>query len=368
MTNSVAPPLDAITALDADVLLSPARHPFAIPGGSIRSRPLWTPRLASTLGVHQIDWELEGDGAAESGSLVLKVIVRRTPDQEPPEAALYASGAFRHLPNGLGTPCWYSNADLGMDRTGIWLDLERDDPGIVWDVERFGLAARHLGRLAGSMHPAYREQATKRPPRSFWSDTAYVEETFRAFSTESDNDLARRAWPGAVKHALLELWSGRCAVLERAETLPVMPCHGDAQRRNLFAHREQTVAIDWANVSLAPVGMDIATLVHYALAYFDLDIANAMELERSVLNGYASGLEEAGASIDRDTVWFGFAAQLVFLGLLETGSVLRLASDPASHDRAEAFYGQPLGAIMDRRRAIAGYLLDLGSRMKRKGS
>ncbi len=281
----------------------------------------------------------------------------------PYEAALYASGALDDLPDGLVAPRWHGTIDLGMGRTGIWLDLERDAPDIAWDVERFGLAARHLGRLAGTIHPALLEQARKRPLRSFWSDAAYVEATFRAFANEPDNDLARRAWPDPVKRALLKFWSQRGSVLERVETLPVMPCHGDAQRRNFFAQRDVTVAIDWANFSMAPVGMDMATLVHYALAYFDLDIADAMELERCVLEGYTLGMADVGTSLDRDTVWFGFTAQLVFLGLLETGVVLRLAGDPTSHDRAVAFYNQPVDAILDRRRVIADFLLHVGSRM-----
>lgn len=296
--------------------------------------------------------------------MVLKVIARRAPDKEPSEAALYASGALRRLPTGLDAPRWFRNVDLGMDRTGIWLAVERDAEGIVWDVDRFGLAARHLGRLAGTMHPALLEWARKRPVRGFWNDATYVEKTLRAFTDEPANDLTRRVWPGPVKRALLDLWGQRGSVLERAATLPVMPCHGDAQRRNLFARRDRTVAVDWANFSLAPVGMDIATLVHYALAYFDLDIAEAMDLEQAVLDSYALGMEDEGASIDWDTIWFGYAAQLVFgLGLLETGPVLRLASEPTSHDRAESFYNQPIDAILDRRHAIAGYLLDLGSRV-----
>lgn len=150
-----------------------------------------------------------------------------------------------------------------------------------------------------------------------------------------------------------------------AEALPVTLCHGDAQRRNLFARRDATVAIDWANFSMAPVGMDIVILVHYALAYFDIDSDHAADLEKSVLAGYAQGLADMGASIDRETIWFGYAIQLVYgLGLLETGPELRLAHDPAGRDGAEAFYGQRLGTILDRRAAVASYLVDVGSRIR----
>jgi hypothetical protein len=364
-------PPNGIPTIDPDDVLSAARHQLGMAGGTLRSwrwQSLWTPRLASTSGVYRIDWVIESGGVMLEGSLVLKVLARADPHVEPREADLYASGILDHLPAGLRAPRWHGTVELGLDHIGVWLDVEQDDPDAAWDIERFGIAARHLGRLAGTLQPALLEQAGKRPVRSFWNNTAYIEETLRAFSDAAGNDLVRRAWPEPTRRALLRLWERRGPVLERAEHLPVTLCHGDAQRRNLFAHRHTTVAIDWANFGMAPVGMDIATLVHYALAYFDIAMEDAMDLERSVLNGYTLGLEDEGTSIDRDTIWIGYATQVIFLGLLETGPVLRLTSDPGSHERAEVIYGQPIDAIMDRRRAIAGYLLGLGSRMERGDS
>lgn len=360
-------PPAAITALKPDAILSAARRNLGITGGSLRSwhaETLWTPRLATTSGVYQVDAVVEHEGLSLESSLVLKVIGRPDAHHLPFEAVLYASGALDELPVGLEAPQWYGNVAVGMDLTGVWLGPERDDSGSVWDVERFGIVARHLGRLAGTMCPALQEHASRRPVRSFWSDPAYVENTMRTFAEKSRDGRAQRAWPPQIRRALIDLWSERKTVLMQAEALPVTLCHGDAQRRNLFARRDATVAIDWANFSMAPVGMDIVTLVHYALAYFDVDSDDVADLEKSVLAGYAQGLADMGASIDRETIWLGYATQIVHgLSLLETGPVLRLAHDPEGRDGAEAFYGQRLGTILDRRAAIAGHLVRLGGNL-----
>jgi hypothetical protein len=324
--------------------------------------------------VYRIDWVIESGGAITEGTLVLKVLARPDPHVEPREADLYASGVLDHLPIGLRAPCWHGIVELGLDHIGVWLDVQQDDPDVAWDIERFGIAARHLGRLAGTLQPALLEQAGKRPVRGFWSNAAYIEETLRAFSDETGNSLVRRAWPEPAKRALLRLWERRGPVLERADRLPVTLCHGDAQRRNLFAQREAsgvasgvaTVAIDWANFGTAAIGMDIATLVHYAVAYFDVAADDITVLEEAVIDGYVHGLRDQGVDIDRTTVGFGYAAQLVFgLGLLETGPVLRLATNPELHRAAEAFYGQPVRAILERRAALAEHLISLGEAVLR---
>ena len=357
-----------IPALDPDALLAAARSQLGITDGSLRSwrwRSIWNPRLESTAGVYRIDSVIQRGAGLLDSTLVLKAMAWSEAQAPPREATLYASGVLGHLPPGLRAPRWHGTMGLGTGCVGVWLDVERDDPDVAWDVERFGIVARHLGRLAGSSQPRLREQAGARPIRTFRRDTANVERTVRAFADASAHGLAGRAWPGPTRQALMMLWSTRESLPARSELLPVTLCHGDAQRRNLFARRDATVAIDWANFGMAPVGMDIATLVHYALAYFDVAINAAMDLERSLLDGYTRGLEDEGVSIDRDTIWIGYAMQMVSLGLLETGPVLRLANDPGSHEQAEAFYGQSIDAIMDRRRDIARYLIDLGSRMER---
>lgn len=371
MSGAATSPPAGISALDPDDVLSAARRQLGISDGTLRSwrwRSLWAPRLASTVGVYRIDWLMESDRGTREGALVLKVLAHPDPDVVPREVALYASGALDNLPSGLRAPRWFGNVGLGPDHTGVWLDLEQEDPDIAWDVEHFGIAVRHLGRLAGTRQPVLRQQAGHGSVRTFWSNAACLHDTLRTFADESANGLIRRAWPEPTKHALLRLWEGHGAAVERAESPPLMLCHGDAQRRNLFVRRdasgEATTAIDWANIGMAPVGMDIATLVHYAVSYFDVAADDITLLEESVVRGYLDGLRDQRADVHPATVWFGYAVQLVFgLGLLETGPVRRLATTPALHRSAEAFYGQPIGAILDRRRILAEHLLNLASRL-----
>ena len=63
------------------------------------------------------------------------------------EAEAYASGLLETLPRGLAAPRCF-----GVDRHDgtlwIWLEDIGDDAA-TWDVARYALAARHLGRLGG---------------------------------------------------------------------------------------------------------------------------------------------------------------------------------------------------------------------------
>jgi hypothetical protein len=80
--------------------------------------------------------------------------------------------------------------------------------------------------------------------------------------------------------------------------LPHTLCHGDAWRRNLFARRdphgrEQTVAIDWADVGIGAVGEDLVDFVPGPATFYELEVADP-HLDRIAFAGYLEGLREAG--------------------------------------------------------------------------
>jgi hypothetical protein len=118
------------------------------------------------------------------------------------------------------------------------------------------------------------------------------------------------------------------------------------------------MAIDWANAGLRPVGADLATLVHQALAYFDVDMDAAAGLDREGCEQYCAGLAGAGLAIDPAEVRFAYQTQLALcLGVLELGWVIRMALDEMRHRRVEAIFSHPVDEILDRRAAIASFLL-----------
>jgi hypothetical protein len=300
------------------------------------------------------------------GELVLKVLVRPPGEHkgDPAEALAYASGAFVGLPPGLRAPTSYGNVAIGTEHVGIWLELERDDPDIAWDGARFAIATRHLGRFAVTNDARLRALAGSRPRRSFWVNHRLISSTLQTFRDIPIGHLADRVWSPALRAELVAIQDQRELQVAHLNDLPITVCHGDAQRRNLFAEQRGTVAIDWANAGTAMVGMDLSTLVYYGLAYFDLDIGDRASLEREMVDAYAQGLVDGGADISREEVWLGFAGHLVYgLGLLESASVLHMLLEPEYARRMEEMCDKPLDAIIERRAELAEYVLDLGLRL-----
>jgi hypothetical protein len=79
------------------------------------------------------------------------------------ELLVYQSGLLDGLPQGLVAPCCFGSAELPGSVICLWLeDLGEPDPA-GWSLERYALAARHLGRLNGRF-------ASALPPFPWYSD------------------------------------------------------------------------------------------------------------------------------------------------------------------------------------------------------
>jgi hypothetical protein len=227
-------------------------------------------------------------------------------------------------------------------------------------VTRFGLAAHHLEEFSAAQTQGGPLPPWDRLPRLDWRPlVASGEATITQVQESATHPLLRRACPPPVVDGFARLWALRDTLLATLERVPVAVSHGDAQRRNLFADGDRhTVAIDWANASVRPVGADLATLIHQALAYVDVEMDAAADLDREVCEQYCDGLAVAGLAIDPAEVRFAYETQLALcLGVLELGWVVRMALDETRHRRVEAIFSRPVDEILDRRAAIASVLL-----------
>lgn len=329
-------------------------------------RGIWEPRVTSTRGVYRITAELaEGEGHHQL-QLVLKLLTRMSPEIIPGEAELYGSGALASLEGELRAPEHYGVTEGGDGAVGVWLEYLLDARGRSWSIEQFARTAFHLGQLAALRTGPVALATRLAPRRNLCLQHALVEENLAKLGALRSHPLVRRAYPPSVAAGFLALWEQRASILPALERVPYVVCHGDAQKRNLFAHvdsagRERTIAIDWANLATAPLGADLATLVHYALVYFDVDGEQAAKLDEGAYDGYVRGLQAGGWRGDPRLVRLAYAAQLSLgLGLLEIDPVLRMAPDESRHGWAESFYGRPIDQILDRRAAVAEFLLRLG--------
>jgi hypothetical protein len=151
------------------------------------------------------------------------------------EAHLYGSGLLDGLPAGFATPRCYG-IDEGADRVRLWLEDVAEPAGPRWSLARYGEAARHLGRFNGA-------SLGGRPlPEAPWLCRDHlrwrvpvVAPFWDTFAVRRDDPRVRRGWPGEVGTRAERVSTERERFLDALDTLPRVFCHGDADRRNLFA-------------------------------------------------------------------------------------------------------------------------------------
>ncbi len=105
--------------------------------------------------LYRISGKAESRGCSRPWSGILKIIKVSANDQPTDayywkrEIEVYGSGLLDELPEGLSSPVCYGVEDRG-ESWWIWLEEVEGKPGKSWPLSRYGLAARHFGRLNGT--------------------------------------------------------------------------------------------------------------------------------------------------------------------------------------------------------------------------
>ena len=318
-------------------------------------------------GIFRVTGTARSGGTSLAWAAVLKVcrapsdeeLAHATPDRRTilidilrwdREGEAYASGLLETLPDGLAAPRCF-----GVDRHGgtlwIWLEYVADDAA-EWDVARYALAARHLGRLGGEYH------AGRELPSHEWLSRGWV----RAWSTYFSRTMpailaADDVWaqpivvelfdPGA-REEVRRLWAERERWWGALDRLPLTLAHLDAFRGNLISRtargQVETVAIDWAFMGLAPVAADVATLVAASLFYHG-DPLDPRAITAACLAATHDGLRDVGHRISMHELERAYAINVVG----RWGFViapLRAAGDPAREENMEQRLGRPFREIV----------------------
>ncbi len=306
-------------------------------------------------------------GKTVAWSLVLKV-VRRDRTSGRREAQANTAGLLRDLPGGLAAARCFGVEAHG-DTFRIWQEEVVDEVGRPWPLDRYSLAARHLGQLNGAYLGG-------RPlPTEPW----VLREWIRSYAADDALDvtrlqrlpLLRRAFPGRSVDDLLRFWDDRELFLAALDRLPKTFGHLDAAPSNVFARRDpseraQTVAIDWSHAGIAEIGHDLAPLVFYSLLDNGSDPAQAEELDRRVFAGYVSGLQEAGWQGDPSTARFGYAASLALrYGPSCIRRPLSYGLDESGQTWMEQVRGRPIGEVLDHFAAVQRFLLGRADEARR---
>jgi hypothetical protein len=260
------------------------------------------------------------------------------------ELFVYRSGFLDSLPDGLVAPRCYATQELAGEVACLWLEDVADVYGDAWPLERYALAARHLGRLNGLY-------ASTRPlPDYLWLGQRRLHQWRDLFpqwrTIPWEHPLIRARYPKGEIANLRRMLLESEDFLVRLDRLPQTLCHGDTYPTNFktrgMGGDEQTVALDWALAHVGPLGYDLGGL---ALgAYLNLADRGLTEVDAALFDGFMAGLRDSGCQAEEQRVRFGYAASaalmisLFTLGML--GWQLQTAGS-AGIDATEPTGGRP---------------------------
>lgn len=303
-----------------------------------------------------------------SWDVVLKVIRPGAGSDDPShiryrkrELLLYRSGLLDELPDGLGAPRCFGSEELADGTSRIWLEYVRESQDHAWSLDRWALAARHLGRVNGAYLVGRRLPDApwlKGRRLGSWLD-GHVPLVAR-IAAAPDNPELRQWWPRPVVDSILRLWDERDAFLEALERLPRTFGHGDAIRRNLRSRRrggvEETVAIDWEHAGAYAAGEEVGQTLSVASAFFDLDPSSLPALDEALFDGYLAGLGDAGWRGDPRPVRFAYTAHAALRNAFN--AVGASVPDAARRSAIPRDLGHSWEELAERRAAIRPFLLE----------
>lgn len=283
------------------------------------------------------------------------------------EVLAYQSGLLLDLPGNLVAPRCYGVTEHPNSECRIWLE-DIHEPASVWDLERHGVAARHLGQfngayLAGTALPVEQPWMLRGRTQNWFENCNLLIENF---PTCAHTDTCRHWLTNRNMERILKLWTSRQLLLQALYRLPVCFCHHDAFRRNLFARDTapdalQTVAIDWSHVGYGGVGQEAGSAVAVNLLFLEVDAKQAKLLDTIMFESYVDGLREAGWRGDVRLARFGYtAAAALDFGVMWAMIMTDWMASNAGVAAIEAVIGRPLDEIVSQWAEAQVFLLDLG--------
>jgi len=225
------------------------------------------------------------------------------------ELYVYQSGLLEVLPEGLTAPRCYGVEELPGNMALMWLEDIRDSLGGAWPIERYALAARHLGRLNGLFTSDHSIPAI--PWLSLDRNRQWV--TAPAFweAIPWDHPRVLKRYPTNGSNTFRRMLLENESFLTRLDHLPSTLSHGDTYPTNFMTRHladgsQQTVALDWALLGIQPLGDDLGQLVYGAQT--NLQEIRSKDITEALFENYLDGLREYGCQVDPMLVRFGFVA------------------------------------------------------------
>lgn len=274
------------------------------------------------------------------------------------ELLIYQSGLLDGLPDGLLAPRCYATIELAGNIACLWLEDVADADESAWPLDRYALTARHLGRLNG------RFIAERRVPDYPWLSRNRIRQWALGFpewqAASWEHPLALARFPMPAAEALRRMHGEKERFIARLDKLPQTLCHGDTYPTNFKTRHEgdgpmQTVALDWALASIAPVGFDLGQLAFGA--HLNLAGIRLADIDRVLFEGYLAGLRDSGCMADSAQVRFGYTASAALvITMFQMFMLDTYIQQTGSNGTAAADYPVP-GECFEAAMATAAYEL-----------
>ena len=264
------------------------------------------------------------------------------------EEIVYEEGYFSNDGLPLRPARCYLVSRLGPQLKVIWLeDLTGATPP-PFSLDDIALIARHFGEWNG-------RQAANPTTLRFEPGHDGVVHRFHGF--DHAMFLARlreladhRAVRAMYRTNSLDLAPQFVALMERllvrARVQPHSLCFGDCSAGNLFVLRGETVAIDWASLTIDPLGVDGGCFIGSTLTW-GTRYADVVAHERELFAHYVAGLRASGWRFEEADIRraaFGHLGH--YLTNLITMPVM--VADGMHRTYLEKRFGMPLEEIPDR--------------------
>jgi len=315
--------------------------------------------MGEGLGIFRYHGQATDQDESVNWSLILKVFGE--PDEATAltdwnywrrEVDVFQSDFLANLPEGIRAPHCFAVQEIGQGRVGVWFEeIVEEEPD--WTLEDYGQVAYNFGRFNG----AY---LTGQPiPDYPWLSQqwlrGWVERNapfIPRLQQNLDHPWVKRLYPPDVAQNTFRLWAERDWYLQLLTRLPHTLCHMDVFRRNLFisqtlAGSRETVVIDWAFMGPGAIGEELVPLIEASILFLEVDLSDALELEKQVLEGYSAGLSDIGWQGDTRQTRLGYitAASLRF-GIV-VSAVLPIMLDEQLHPMVEQTFKRPMAELCD---------------------
>jgi hypothetical protein len=271
------------------------------------------------------------------------------------EALAYADGvAGRRLAPGLRAPRLLLLRET-PDVARLWIEDVAGSPGRELPPARIREVAYAIGHWQGST-------AAGGVPRLPWLSRGWM----AAFVPSADAvepylDPAAALWSHPVvrghltaadARAMHRLWEGRGALLHALERCPATVAHLDVWAANLIDDGRDVVLLDWSSVGEAPLGADLANLVHDSVWMLQWPADRLATLDVELADAYVAGVADGGWRGDERRVRLAYAATaaLHFAPLL--AGLARLAGDDGWRAKVARDFAVEPDDALDRRAAV----------------